>query len=208
MKKKAKAYHHGNLAESLLEAVDEIAGRFGLEAVTLRACAKLVGVSPSSAFRHYSDKRALLTAFAASAMTRLANKLVSAGQQANLRGEDAFVQVGLAYVEFALDQTALFRAMWREETIYVGDESYVEASRVLSSCLQSGFANTIEDKNPETLSAEELLAWSSVHGVASLLIDGPLHRDSTRAEKLEAAEEMIRTVRPVYFRTSIEGRDD
>ena len=61
-KTEKKAYHHGNLAESLLNAVDELATQFGLEAVTLRGCAKLVGVSPSSAFRHYADKRALLTA--------------------------------------------------------------------------------------------------------------------------------------------------
>jgi len=45
MKKDKSSYHHGNLAESLVNAVDEIASKFGLEAVTLRACAKLVGVS-------------------------------------------------------------------------------------------------------------------------------------------------------------------
>ena len=73
-------YHHGHLAESLLEAVDEIASQFGIEAVTLRACAKRVGVSPSSAFRHYVDKRALLTAFA----TRALNKLVEAMEGAKL----------------------------------------------------------------------------------------------------------------------------
>ena len=43
-------YHHGHLAESLLDAVDEIASQFGIEAVTLRACAKRLGVSPASAF--------------------------------------------------------------------------------------------------------------------------------------------------------------
>jgi len=43
MKKGKSNYHHGNLAESLINAVDEIASKFGLEAVTLRACAKLHG---------------------------------------------------------------------------------------------------------------------------------------------------------------------
>jgi len=40
MKKDKNRYHHGHLAESLLDAVDEIATQFGLESVTLRACAK------------------------------------------------------------------------------------------------------------------------------------------------------------------------
>ena len=81
MKSENKPYHHGNLAESLLEAVDELATKFGLEAVTLRACAKIVGVSPSSAFRHYADKRALLTAFATKALDQLSELMEFAQDQ-------------------------------------------------------------------------------------------------------------------------------
>ena len=124
MKKEKKSYHHGNLAESLLEAVDELATKFGLEAVTLRACAKIVEVSPSSAFRHYADKRALLTAFATKALDQLSEAMEDAKKQANERGENEFIAVGLAYIEFALDKPAFFRAMWREETTYTNDEDY------------------------------------------------------------------------------------
>jgi len=98
MRKKKNSYHHGNLAESLLDAVDEIASQFGLEAVTLRACAKLVGVSPSSAFRHYADKRALFTAFATRALLQLSDAMSAAKVQAEKDGTHAFQAVGLAYV--------------------------------------------------------------------------------------------------------------
>ena len=81
LKKAKNSYHHGNLAESLLDAVDEIATKFGLEAVSLRACAKLVGVSPSSAFRHYADKRGLLTAFATRALHQLSEQMAMASQK-------------------------------------------------------------------------------------------------------------------------------
>lgn len=198
MKKNKDSYHHGNLAESLLEAVDEIATKFGLEAVSLRACAKLVGVSPSSAFRHYADKRALLTAFASRALARLTETLMQAREEAAKGHEDPFVGVGLAYVEFALDQPALFQAMWREETIYSNDEDYLAATSALSACLQSGFAGAIDDKDPDSLSAEELLAWSAVHGLAALLVDGPLLKGSSRDQKLETARTMIEAMRPVY----------
>jgi len=111
LKKDKNSYHHGNLAESLLNAVDEIATKFGLEAVSLRACAKLVGVSPSSAFRHYADKRALLTAFATRALTQLSEQMETASQQAQEEGSDAFSAVGLAYIDFALTKPAFFRAV-------------------------------------------------------------------------------------------------
>lgn len=199
LQKEKNSYHHGNLAESLLNAVDEIATQFGLEAVTLRACAKLAGVSPSSAFRHYADKRALLTAFATRALTQLSAAMATAKSHARLQGNNEFSAVGLAYVEFALDKPAFFRAMWREETIYTNDEYYVAAARQLSSHLQSGFANTIVDKDPDSFSAQEILAWSAVHGLANLFVDGPVAKGADKTEKLQLASEMISTLSPALM---------
>ncbi len=195
MIKEKKAYHHGNLAESLLDAVDELATKFGLEAVTLRACAKLVGVSPSSAFRHYSDKRALLTAFATKALHQLSDSMASA----NKRNKDnAFLAVGLAYIEFALDKPAFFRAMWREETIYTNNENYVAATNQLSAHLQGGFANTIEDNDPDSFSPQEILAWSCVHGLANLFVEGPVGKGETKKQKMIMAREMIQVLLPAF----------
>lgn len=196
IRKKKNQYHHGNLAESLLDAVDEIATQFGLEAVTLRACAKLVGVSPSSAFRHYADKRALFTAFATRALLQLSDAMSAAKQQAEEDGENAFQSVGLAYVEFAIEKPAFFRAMWREETIYSSDDNYQAAAATLSKHLTGGFANTIDDSDPENFSSQELLAWSSVHGLANLLVDGPVGNDNSTEEKLDKARRMIESLAP------------
>lgn len=198
LKKDKNSYHHGNLAESLLNAVDEIATKFGLEAVSLRACAKLVGVSPSSAFRHYADKRALLTAFATRALTQLSEQMETASQQAQEEGSDAFSAVGLAYIDFALTKPAFFRAMWREETIYSNDEAYVAAANQLSGHLQGGFADTIADKDPENFSPQELLAWSSVHGLAHLFVEGPVGNGASKAQKLVMAKEMIQALGPAF----------
>ena len=195
-KAQKSAYHHGNLAESLLDAVDELATQFGLEAVTLRGCAKLTGVSPSSAFRHYMDKRALLTAFATRALNQLAHAMEQAKQQALREKANSFHEVGLAYIRFAIEKPAFFRAMWREETIYSNDEQYLKAANQLSAHLQGGFANTIEDNDPGSLSAQELLAWSAVHGLANLMIDGPVARALGKKEKLTRAREMIEALGP------------
>jgi len=198
MKNGKKAYHHGNLAESLLNAVDDIASQFGLEAVTLRACAKLVGVAPSSAFRHYADKRALLTAFAARALHQLSHSLATAKSRANAEDTDAFVAVCMAYIEFALRKPAFFRAMWREETIYTSDEHYTAAIDQLTAHLKGGFADTIKDQDSSSLSPEELLAWSSVHGLANLFVDGPVANGQSLNQKLKMAYDMISAMRPVF----------
>ena len=191
-----KPYHHGNLAESLLDAMDEIATKFGLEAVTLRGCAKRVGVSPSSAFRHYIDKRALLTAFATRALLQLSDAMATAKQKAQIEKTDALHAVGLAYIAFALEKPAFFRAMWREEAIYSTDEDYVAAANKLSEHLKGGFADTIKDDDPTSLSHQELLVWSCVHGLANLYIDGPVARDESNPQKLARASEAIHILVP------------
>lgn len=198
MKQRKKPYHHGNLAESLLDAADVIATKFGLEAITLRGCAKIVGVSPSSAFRHYADKRSLLTAFATKALHQLSEAMDSAKSQAENDDTNAFAAVGLAYIEFALDKPAFFRAMWREETTYTYDQNYIAATNRLSRHLQGGFRETIIDDDPDNLSSEELLAWSAVHGLATLFVDGPVNKGDTKDQKLATAKAMIHTLSSAY----------
>jgi len=199
MSKQKRPYHHGHLAESLLDAVDEIANQFGLEAVTLRACAKRIGVSPASAFRHYTDKRDLMTAFATRAINQLADAMEAAKTQALANDKNAFFEVGMAYITFALDAPALFRAMWREETIYAQDERYLAAANRLAAYLKGGFAKTIDDEDPGSFSPQELLAWSSVHGLASLFVDGPVAAGQSRDEKRRRAREMLTALMPALM---------
>lgn len=201
MTKAKRPYHHGHLAESLLDAVDEIATQFGLEAVTLRGCAKKVGVSPAAAFRHYTDKRALLTAFATRALKQIADAMDIAKTTAKVRGENEFSAVGMAYIEFALNKPAFFRAMWREEAIYTHDADYVSATERLAGYLKGGFVETIVDDDPGSFSDQELLAWSSVHGLANLFVDGPVGLDKNHDEKLDLASAVINQLIPALSQT-------
>ena len=200
MRKTKTRYHHGHLAESLLDAADEIASRFGLEAVTLRGCAKRAGVSPAAAFRHYSDKRALLTAFATRALNQIANEMEKAKTVAQQQEDNEFKAVGMAYVEFALNKPAFFRAMWREETIYSRDKDYMDATERLASYLKGGFVKTIADDDPSSFSPQELLAWSAVHGLANLFVDGPIATDQKPADKLLLAKSVLDQLIPALSR--------
>lgn len=191
MSNQKQRYHHGHLSESLLQAVDDIASQFGIEAVTLRACAKKVGVSPGAAFRHFQDKRALLTAFAARALDQLADTLASTEKEAHKTGQDTFHAVGMAYLSFAMENPALFRAMWREETIYSKDTDYQASAERLVGYLKEGFAGTIQDEDPNNFSTHEMLAWSSVHGMANLFVDGPIAAEMKKEQKLELAESVL-----------------
>ena len=122
----------------------------------------------------------------------------AAKEQAIEAGSNPFSAVGLAYVSFALEKPAFFRAMWREEAIYSNDEDYVAAAAELAEHLHGGFAETIHDHDPHAFSPEELLAWSSVHGLANLFVDGPVAKGETVQARLTRATEMINVLERAF----------
>lgn len=195
-KKTSQTYHHGDLAAALLDAVDALAGKFGLEAVSLRACAKSAGVSPAAAFRHYADKRALLTAFASRGLKNLADDLQAAQDRAHADGGNGYLAIGLAYVSFALDQPAKYQVIWRQELLNPIDEHYRRATAQLREHLSSGFIQNLIDDAPNQLNIRELLAWASLHGVASLMIDGPVGEGLNREERIQIARAMLIELSP------------
>ncbi|HXP96979.1 MAG TPA: TetR/AcrR family transcriptional regulator [Telmatospirillum sp.] len=70
-----RRYHHGNLRQALLEATVRLIEIQGLDQVSVRAVAKMVGVSPGAPFRHFPTRTALLTAVAEQAMDRLRDEI-------------------------------------------------------------------------------------------------------------------------------------
>src|SRR5688500_13049468 len=62
--KRGRPYHHGNLRRALLDEALVIVRAEGVEGLTLREIAPRLGVSRAALYRHFADKRALLTAVA------------------------------------------------------------------------------------------------------------------------------------------------
>ncbi|MEW8587117.1 MAG: TetR-like C-terminal domain-containing protein, partial [Candidatus Thiodiazotropha sp.] len=118
--------------------------------------------------------------------------------QAQEEGGDALHAVCMAYVRFALTKPAFFRAMWREEMIYSRDADYLAATERLAGYLQEGFVKTIADEDPCDFSPQELLAWSAVHGLACLFVDGPVAREKEREDKLQLTDTVLRQLLPVF----------
>lgn len=177
-------YHHGDLRHALLSAGIELARDGGPDAVVLREATRRVGVSPNAAYRHFSDREALLADVCDAAQAAIATA-IDAEVEAIPRGdpgETARAQlraVGTAYVRFALDEPGLFRTAFFVPTDLANAARPTRAGpggrtpfELLTEALDAFVASGImpPDRRPQA----EFLAWSSVHGLAMLLIDGPL----------------------------------
>ena len=101
-----------------MQAIAEV----GPAAVSLRDLARRAGVSHAAPAHHFGDKAGLLTAVAADGFRRLAATLREAYEATG-----SFLEVGVAYVGFAVTHRAHFEVMFRPELYHTDDPELVRA---------------------------------------------------------------------------------
>jgi AcrR family transcriptional regulator len=174
----SRPYHHGNLRETLIDAGTELARTGGPAAVVLRAVSREANVSHNAAYRHFADHEDLLAAVSARCMRQLGLLMTEriSGVTTGGKVRRAWAKlgaIGRAYIEFAINQPGWFR------TAFVGavphDQSSMTARRDDPDPLNPYNELVIVGAlPPERRPGAEYAAWSAVHGLSTLLVDGPL----------------------------------
>lgn len=180
-------YRHGDLRRALLEAGIALARDGGPDAVVLREATRRAGVVPNAAYRHFESRQALLAAVRAAALSMLAVAMeqeLAAQRQSRRPAEAARASlraIGTAYLRFAQSETGLFRTAFStpDETEISDDpakagETGRNPFQLLSDALDRMAAAGLLP--PERRQGTEYLAWSAVHGLAMLFVEGPLNR--------------------------------
>lgn len=162
-------YHHGDLRRVLLAAAAEAVAADGASALSLRELARRAGVSHAAPAHHFGDKTGLLTALAAEGYRLLAAALAAAWQATG-----SFLEVGVAYLMFALDHPGHFAVMF-EPTLLRADDDELRRARAGSRGLLYGPAGRSGAPSYEAAVA----AWSLMHGLATLIRAGNLPAEAT-----------------------------
>ncbi len=202
-------YHHGDLRRALLEAAAAVVAERGVEGLTLREVARRAGVSHAAPYHHFADLGALISALAAQGLAQLRDEQ-RAVAAAPASAAERIRALGLAYVRFALEDPARFRLIWRPELRggaepTAVDETGAESYEPLVQAIAEGQASgQLIDGETGDLA---LGAWSAVHGLALLLVDGPLRlRVSEWHEAAPLAEAVIAVVLDGLRRPAARGR--
>jgi len=172
-------YHHGNLRPALIAAARALLDEGGPSAVGLREAARRVGVSPTATYRHFRDKEDLIAAVAAEGFREFAAALARGGRE-------SFLAMGAAYVEFALKRPGMFRLMF--SPLFAKRELYPEfevAAQEAFAVLRRGVQSNAREEEGEgaSVDAVAIAAWSLVHGLSHLILDGVLPKESAAAFK-------------------------
>jgi AcrR family transcriptional regulator len=163
--KDARPYYHGDLPRVLLEAAVEAIAEVGPAAVSLRDLARRAGVSHAAPAHHFGDKAGLLTAVAADGFERLAATLRETYQTTG-----SFLELGVAYVRFAITHRAHFEVMFRPELYRTDDPDVVRAREAARSLLYPPAADLANSPDGHEVRAA-VAAWSLVHGLATLWLN-------------------------------------
>ncbi len=192
---KRETYHHGNLRAALVEAVGELVRETGIETASTRACAKRLGVAPSAVFRHFRDKRALMTAYAAQGFREMAGGIRERQDVASSDPTREFRAMAESYLDFALSKPDLFRVMFRRELLDPADPELLDATGELDTVTKGG---VVEIGRRDT--DVDLCAWAVVHGLATLAIDSHLEAElpESLAERKVALLTVLRRMAPLF----------
>lgn len=178
------AYHHGDLPQQAHQLALEILREQGDSALSLRALAKQLGVSAPALYRHFSDRESLLAELAVTGFEALRERLLAVDQGLPRR---ALIEIGLVYVAFAQDEPNLYRLMFGGRVLPKGvhprlDAAGLGAFQVLEDTI--AHAQRVGYVKPMPLGLMTAAAWSLVHGLSQLTIDG--HLPTAQAEPLLA----------------------
>ncbi len=160
----AKKYHHGDLPSALVNAARSLLVRYGIQSLTLRACAREAGVSHAAPLHHFANLDELLCAIAASGFEDFYKALAHDANPAD-NPVDRLVAMGHAYCRFAQQNPALYRVMFGVEKPHTKTEPLRRAMGAAWQQLYDAVVAVGGDKNAND---NAILVWSNVHGQAML----------------------------------------
>jgi AcrR family transcriptional regulator len=189
----ARRYHHGNLRAALIDAGLELARAGGPNAVLLRAASREAGVSHNAVYRHFASQEDLLAAVAQRCMSQLSLLMIERMGAVTTRNRAGRAQgrleaIGRAYIDFARTEPGWFRTAFSSARPHPDGADATEPAGARDtgadaepvpnpySVLGAALDELVEvgTLTPERRVGAEYAAWSAVHGLSSLLLDGPL----------------------------------
>jgi AcrR family transcriptional regulator len=167
------------LRDEILAATERLLIETGsFEAVSIRAVADAVGVTPPSIYRHFADKTALMFDVCARHFTALESYI---GERCKGIDDpvDALAALGRAYIEFGIANPEPYRIMFmtRPDIVPVEYQGAVLAESAAFDMLVKCVQKCIDAGRfrPELTDAYGLSLgfWARVHGLTSLMISKP-----------------------------------
>jgi len=166
----------------------------GYDAVTLRSIAAEVGCSPMTPYRYFEGKDEIFALVRAAAFRRFAEQQEAA--IAHIKSPERKLRaLGIAYVEFALDEPDAYRLMFElhqdsasdhPELLEEGMRAWLPMRNAVAESIDAG----VLEGDPDTVAH---VFWAAVHGLVSLELAGKLNLGRDLASLVAPMQETMFT---------------
>ena len=182
-----------SLRDTLVDAAVALIARKGPQGFSLREVARRARVSEAAPYWHFADREALLAAVAERGFEEMASGMMAIWSR-EVEPVERFRALGIGYVRFALAHPSYLRVMFGSEVPDKAEHPALKAAgertfdllvQAIAECQAAG---QVREGDPEAFA---VAAWSIVHGLAALLIDGRL---KDRAPTVVEAERLAHTI--------------
>ena len=179
------------LRRQVLDAAVAIAASSGPDVISMREVARLAGVSHQAPYHHFGDRAGIFAAISEEGFRLLAESV----EASTSLGTASMCE---AYVHFALAHKGHFRVMMRNDLCSLEDypSALVQADRAFNALRNEVAVILGEDSNEDEANAHTAYMWSVAHGLATLLLDGPL------LKKLDSVADINSLIRNVARKAS------
>jgi len=181
--------------QAILDAAREIISQQGVEALSIRAIAEKIDYSPAGLYEYYAGKEEIVAELCQQGFQRFSRHLSSVDTK--LPPEEYMIELGLAYIDFALKNSDFFLLMFTTAPLLFpnfavknkpdahlsleDDDAFVILMRGVERCVNQGVFRL--QPNYGVLEMART-AWALVHGIAmlqlSLMKAVPFEREQMR----------------------------
>ena len=170
-----RPHHHGNLREALIVAGLELMEADGPDALSLRKCAGLAGVSHAAPAHHFNGLISLKAAIVARGHRLISASMRRASDRAAPAPHAQLNAICEGYILFARQHSGVFKFMFQPhnvdmDTLDAETRADLERETAISYQILRDACAPFEHRETGNIGTE-IMIWSLVHGYAMLFGD-------------------------------------
>jgi len=198
--KKQERYHHGDLKASILTRSAEIISEQGIEALSLRAVARDLGVSHGAPNRHFKSKADLLATLASDIWQKMRNATLAAAKNLEESDPNHYLNaLGRGYLRWALENKSAFQAISHPDLLRYVDNNVITAQDEFLAVIRKAVVAAQKKGRHAKVDSEVLTLYTNSvpFGCAMILSNEILQIDAIGIDREKLIEDIIELVVPL-----------
>ncbi len=179
------------LREKVIKAAVKYVADNGPDGLSFRQIAADAGVSHQAPYHHFGDRSAIFGEIALEGFRKFA-AVMGAPARADEDSENC-VRLCERYVDFAIANKGHFRVMFRADLCQMHESPETEkaADDAFATLLEAVSEMVGDSASIDEIRVQATAMWSLAHGLATLIIDGPLEN---KIGKVSDRRALVRSV--------------